>query len=205
MAGDNDQCKDEHGAPSGCPYQVVLEQSKVWDDVWTGDDTSQAEHGEALDILRKMLALDPDVLEPITGSDLAEAARRFKTRTATPDGWHPRSYGYLGEESRECLARLLNLCENMGVWPQQQSSVHMSIHEKPSGGKRLIGWYRAFSDSGQTTVVMSGGNGKTSTPVPVSSQLRVATQWWTLGGGRQCVLKSASAVVTTWWWWHKTC
>ena len=128
----------------GCPYNVLLAEVDTWAGIWHGDGASPAEHAKAMQILNEALRIDPQPLEPLVGGNIAEAAKCFKKRTATPDGWHPRTFGLLSEESQDRLARVLNICECFGAWPEDESSIHMSIQRKPGGGKRLIGWYRAL-------------------------------------------------------------
>ena len=122
----------------------MLGECQTWDEVWHGGNTEAEEHAKALAIIQEALQLDPQPLSLITGPEVGEAARHFKQKTATPDGWHPKTFGLVSSEGQDCLARILNTCECIGSWPEQQSSIHMSIQRKPAGGKRLIGWYRAL-------------------------------------------------------------
>ena len=68
----------------------------------------------------------------------------FKVRIATLDGFHPKGFAGLSTQCKDVLADMLNLFEDTGMWPTQNSSVHMNVQRKPGGGFRLIGWYRAL-------------------------------------------------------------
>ena len=139
----NDAVKDLEGKLTGCPYQVLLQEVQTWSTVWTSD-CCQTEQEEAMKMLSQRLAQYPEAMQAITGNDVLEASLQFKKRTVSPDGWHPRSFALLGATGRDCIARLLTLCEKYGQWPGQCSSLMMGVHDKPAGGKRLIGWYRAL-------------------------------------------------------------
>ena len=141
---ENDSAPDDADRPTCCPYNVLLGEVNSWDHVWRGDDTSPEEHAQALTILNEALRLDPQPLSPITGTDVAQSSVAFKRKTVSPCGWHPRTYSLVSKESQDSLGRLLSQCEWNGMWPEEESSIHMSIQRKPAGGKRLIGWYRAL-------------------------------------------------------------
>ena len=83
-------------------------------------------------------------LEPITGKGILAASKGFSVATALPDGWHSNTFSLLGDEARNSLARHMNAWERTGQWPTQNSSIHMSSQRKPTGGRRLIGWYRSL-------------------------------------------------------------
>ncbi len=76
----------------------------------------------------------------LTPAQLREASRSFKRRTAqTFDGFHPRHFSELADESLAVLAIILQAVEVSGQWPRQLRLVVTALLPKPKGGCRPIG------------------------------------------------------------------
>ena len=82
------------------------------------------EYARALAMLTEALQHSPSMLEPLTAADMRAAATTFKQRTVSPDGWHPRTFMLLSDESLTVLADLMNIFERQGMWATANSSVH---------------------------------------------------------------------------------
>ena len=80
----------------------------------------------------------------LTGDDLKRAAKAFGQRTCCPDGMHPRHIALISDEAREALADILNAVEAHGQFPTEAQSLIVALFDKPAGGTRPIGWYRAI-------------------------------------------------------------
>ena len=140
---ENPQGKDAAGQPTGCPYQVLLQEVRGWDEIWNSD-ADPGEIAQALAMIAKAIEEQGHSMRRITAADVREASKSFKRCTATPDGFHPRTFMLLSEAGQQLVADLLNLFESTGLWAKANSTIHMKVTKKPQGGKRLIGWYRAL-------------------------------------------------------------
>ena len=80
----------------------------------------------------------------LTGEELRKAAKTFKMCTTRPDGIHPWHIAYLSDLAVEALADLLNPVEVTGEFPEEMCDVIIAFFDKPEGGTRPIGWYRAI-------------------------------------------------------------
>eukprot|EP00959_Pyramimonas_sp_CCMP1952_P086969 1819310-Pyramimonas_sp.AAC.2 len=72
-----------------------------------------------------------------------EVSKRFKTHTCQPDGWHPRHYSLLGEESRAAFGKLPLLMEMRGQTPTSTQKLVVQLNHKPLGDRRPLGFYPA--------------------------------------------------------------
>jgi len=57
---------------------------------------------------------------------------------------HPRHIALISDEAREALADILNAVEAHGQFPTEAQSLIVALFDKPAGGTRPIGWYRAI-------------------------------------------------------------
>jgi len=92
--------------------------------------------------------------EPLKPDFLRKMAKKFKRKTGVaPDGWHPRHYALLSDQSLSTLAMLYTLLEITGHLPHQQRYVCVFLLDKASGGTRPIGlftsMYRLWAKSRQ--------------------------------------------------------
>ena len=71
----------------------------------------------------------------ITVEQIVKAAASFKRSTSTPDSFHPRWFGGLGQPALEALVRLMFLFELTGFTP---FSSLVRMLPKPTGGWRPI-------------------------------------------------------------------
>jgi hypothetical protein len=84
------------------------------------------------------------VPEKLQGRHLKAAALKFKFATTAPDGLHPRHLAHLSDEGIQALADILNAAEIIGNFPDKLQSLIIALFDKPTGGTRPIGWYRAI-------------------------------------------------------------
>eukprot|EP00973_Karenia_brevis_P047762 6630159-Karenia_brevis.AAC.1 len=50
----------------------------------------------------------------------------------------------MSEAALDAVAEILNLVESLGTFPAKQKEVFIQLMDKPTGGTRPIGWYRAL-------------------------------------------------------------
>ena len=81
----NPESPDITGRLTGCHYEYLLAEVGAWDKVWTAEATEE-EHAEAMKIINEVIKLEGHHLPKITWQDVAEAAKLFKARAATPEG-----------------------------------------------------------------------------------------------------------------------
>ena len=79
-----------------------------------------------------------------TVGELLRSTRGFKPATCRPDGVYPQHFGMIGEHGLEALSEMLWLCELVGTMPDDVSCLGISMYDKPEGGYRTIGNYRAL-------------------------------------------------------------
>ena len=126
------------GTPTTAPDLVLAHERVRWGALWQAIDG-----GSALEEVP--LAEWSGPLPPrLQAAQLRAAGKRFKRRTATPDGWHPRHVALLGDEVLEVLCDLLALLEALGVFPEDLEQVLVALIPKPTGGERPIGLYLAL-------------------------------------------------------------
>ena len=128
----------------GSTYESLLDEVGDWCDIWCGEGCRPEELAEALAVLEAAIKANPQELSHIDADDVEAASSAYKEYTCAPDGWHPKTFRLLSRPAREALARLLRAIEESGWWPESNSSIHMKVTPKPTGGNRLIGWYRAL-------------------------------------------------------------
>ena len=61
-----------------------------------------------------------------------------------PDGVHPRHLGWLPNKALTVLAWLLRFVDALGNFPKVQRNVFIAMYNKPTGGLRTIGYFRAL-------------------------------------------------------------
>ena len=125
----------------GDPVYILEHEVQEWCKHWQVDEAQQGR--EALEALNAMTSPMP-MPEPITGSIVIQAGKSFKAQTVAPDGFHPRHFGMLSVPAADALAALLNAVEWTGKFPTQVTSVIIGLIDKPAGGTRPIGFYRAL-------------------------------------------------------------
>ena len=85
------------------------------------------------------------LLPPITGEQLREAAGTYKEHTGRGcDAFHPKWFAWLSDELLAAFALLLMSLEKLGVWPSQISAILIALIPKNSGGTRPIGLLAAL-------------------------------------------------------------
>jgi hypothetical protein len=157
--------------PDGCtgnPVKVMACEREALKELWHGGDGPEAQSclqydwplGHEIDIWEEYR------LTKITGPELRKAGKSFKTRTTATDGWHPRH-----------LAEILNAVELLGDFPMQLRDVLIHLMDKPTGGTRPIGWYRAMFRLWARARRYSGSVGRrTRTRTRCSGQARIELQ-----------------------------
>ena len=84
-------------------------------------------------------------LEPRLDPRIAQkTASSFKLATCTPDGVHPRHFGFLSPRGLEALTWILWTIDVTGQCPEQIQDVQVQLYPKPEKGVRPIGFFRAL-------------------------------------------------------------
>ena len=122
---------------SGRSCNILEGQRKAWAKIWGATDLWQGD-----DIGWSKLSVK--MLSRIDVGLLRRASKEFKVKTVATDGWHPRHFSLLSQAALTCLASLMNAVELLGVFPSMVSSLLVALLEKPDGGLRPIGLYRAL-------------------------------------------------------------
>ena len=87
---------------------------RTWGGVWN-TDADPGETAKALGLIAKALEEQGHNMKKITAADVREASKSFKRCTATPDGFHPRTFMLLSEDGQQLIAELLNIFESTGM------------------------------------------------------------------------------------------
>ena len=119
---------------SGTPRDIVLEEAKDWERIWSRfQGTSAAPWREA----------DLSGLEPLarpSAADLRRSARAFRANTALGcDSFVPRWFAWLSDELLESFIDFLTSIEALGCWPNDVATAIIHLIPKASGGSRPIG------------------------------------------------------------------
>ncbi len=81
-----------------------------------------------------------DALPRMSPEQMREASKTFPETTATTfDGFHPRHFACLSEDSLNVLAAILEAVEVSAMWPRQLSMIIAALLPKATGGFRPIG------------------------------------------------------------------
>ena len=112
-------------------------QSDKWATLWTdGQGVWSPWHmGMALGGTRVDL--------PLSAAEIRAAAKSFKLRTTAVEGWHPRHFAALPDESLTGLGLLWHLFEVAVWWPDSEAELLAKLIPKPKGGLRPIMWFRS--------------------------------------------------------------
>ena len=73
-------------------------------------------------------------------------SKLYETRTCTPDGWHPKHYGLLGDETLQTLSLIIMLMFFTGQAPTDTQQLQVLTQRKHKGvGRRPLGFYNAIA------------------------------------------------------------
>lgn len=131
---------------TGCPAEILISEVASYAELW-GADPSGRKLKNVEDAAMKELddiLSNTDPPKKLTGKGLRNAAKTFKICTTRPDAIHPRHIAYLSDSAVEAPADLLNLVEVTGELPDEMCDVVVALFDKPEGGTRPVGWYRAI-------------------------------------------------------------
>ena len=124
-------------------YDLLDERSalhKEWKAIW---QATEATPGQAQPSSRDFDGVPIPVREPVSVDSIRAASRCFKSRTAAPDGWHPRSYQFLSDDALRALSSVFSVWERTGGPTGQIGQLAIKMIPKPSGGRRPIGLYHS--------------------------------------------------------------
>ena len=107
--------------------------------IWGATQTKPDNYGQDITLMPPTL-----MGRPIPGDQIARVARSFKELTCKPDGLHPRYFGWLSEPALEVVSLLFFIIDAIGDFPAQVQNVLIRLLDKPMGGKRPVGHFRAM-------------------------------------------------------------
>eukprot|EP00959_Pyramimonas_sp_CCMP1952_P090620 1897034-Pyramimonas_sp.AAC.1 len=81
-------------------------------------------------VVRPPLLLPP----PPEPDDLCQISKKLKTRTCTPDGFHPKHFGRLEDSTLEVMGKPIAIMNILSDAPQQMQSIILLLARKHSGG-----------------------------------------------------------------------
>ena len=120
---------------SSRPSELLGEQVCKWSRLWR-----EGEHDDT----RAIQWPAEQAATPLDPGALRRSAMSFRKDMASPEGWTPRQYAYLGECALWALSRLLVFFEVFGLWPADWASLLTVLLQKPKGGYRPIGLFRSL-------------------------------------------------------------
>ena len=119
---------------SGTPRDIVLEEAKDGDRIWSRFQGSSAAPWREADLA----GLEP--LARPTVAELRRCARSFRSSTAIGcDSLVPRWVAWLSDELLEAFISFLTSIEDLGCWPHEVAQAIIHLIPKASGGRRPIG------------------------------------------------------------------
>ena len=114
------------------PVAEVEEALREWAKIWKVDQEVQK-------VDRPWEKEGQVELEPLTGSEVGQAALAFKESTGIgSDDIHPRAVARLTEEGKETVAVFLTSAERSRVWPKQAATLLVWLALKEGGGYRPL-------------------------------------------------------------------
>jgi hypothetical protein len=143
---------DDCGTPSACPAVLLQADYRKWVEVWGASPTSPSgRHSENpgpspildgdLEVQRWLGVQPQGQMPPLTVEEVRAAALRFKLRTCTPDGWHPRHIALLPHALLAALVQLYHAAEATGDFAEGTRLVVVPLI---TAKRRPIGLYSAL-------------------------------------------------------------
>ena len=92
----------------------------------------------------------PEVTYPINievdTDTIKSLSKLYNTRTCAPDGWHPKHYGLLGDETLQTLSLIIMLMIFTGQAPSDTQQLQVLMQRKHKGVGRIPpGFYNAIA------------------------------------------------------------
>ena len=119
-----------------CEEDVLHNEELAYAELWCAGEDPGDEDEDLPVYTPKMPLLTPEAIRAVS--------RRYKVKTATPDGIHPRHFATMSDATLRAFALLMGIYEAICDAPPSRRKLQMAMLAKLTGGWRLIGLFDGF-------------------------------------------------------------
>ena len=119
------------------PVKQLQHYEREWAKHWGGAPTRPEDASEVEDMFR----IPVWVQSRCSVDALRGASNKFKIRTCTKGGWHPKHFALLGDASLNILSWVFWFFTMAGQLPKELQQIEVALYRKPTGGRRPIGFF----------------------------------------------------------------